>query len=476
MKAIVITRTGGPEVLEVREVPTPEPRGDQVRVRVRACGLNRADLMQCRGYYPAPQGRPADIPGLEYAGEVDALGPDVVGPLEVGDRVFGIVAGGGQAEYVVTHERMAVPIPANLDFEQAAAVPEVFLTAHDALEARAGLRPGESVLIHAVGSGVGTAAVQLARAMGCTVFGTSRTAEKLAARGRARPRRRHRRPRPRTSPRSSCERTGGRGVDVVIDLIGAPALAGNLEALATGGRLVLVGLLGGGTGTVDLSAAAAQAAQGRRHDPAGPAARGEDRGDPGVRRPGRPLAGARASPSGRRPRLRLRGGPGGAGAAGSQPRLRQGRPAGLSRPASFALSWPSWISSTRSSGVMNRRSCVTTTRVVLRLALEPPEDPVDLVAGLRVELAGRLVAEDEDRVLDQGPGDRHPLLLAPRHLVRPVVEPVAQADLASAASRPSPSSRSGTPRGRNGISTFSTAVRLLIRLNDWKMNPTLSRR
>src|SRR5262249_46441167 len=123
MRAVIITGVGGAEVLEVREVPTPEPRGDQVRVRVRACGLNRADLMQTRGLYPAPPGAPADIPGLEYAGEVDALGPDVTGPLKVGDRVFGIVAGGAQAEYVVTHERMAVPIPASLDFVAAAAVP-----------------------------------------------------------------------------------------------------------------------------------------------------------------------------------------------------------------------------------------------------------------------------------------------------------------------------------------------------------------
>src|SRR6516165_12815595 len=111
MKAIVITGVGGPEVLEVREVPTPEPRGELVRVRVRACGLNRADLLQCRGVYPAPPGAPADIPGLEYAGEIDRLGPDVIGPLQVGDRVFGIVGGGGQAEYVVTHERLAVAVP-----------------------------------------------------------------------------------------------------------------------------------------------------------------------------------------------------------------------------------------------------------------------------------------------------------------------------------------------------------------------------
>ncbi|MCA1686416.1 MAG: NAD(P)H-quinone oxidoreductase [Planctomycetia bacterium] len=233
-------------------MPAPEPRGDQVRVRVRACGLNRADLMQCRGYYPAPKGAPSVIPGLEYAGEIDALGPDAVGPLAVGARVFGIVSGGGLAEYVVTPERMAVPIPGNLDMEQAAAVPEVFLTAHDALEARAGLRPGESVLVHAVGSGVGTAAAQLAHAMGCTVFGTSRTAEKLRlAAGLG----------VDVGIDSQIEdfaevvlrHTGGRGVDAMIDLVGAPALAGNLKALATCGRLVLVGLLGGGTGTVDLS-------------------------------------------------------------------------------------------------------------------------------------------------------------------------------------------------------------------------------
>lgn len=252
MKAIVITRTGGPDVLEIRDVPTPEPEGDSIRVRVRACGLNRADLMQCRGYYPAPPGAPADIPGLEYAGEVDALGPGCAGPLKVGDRVFGIVSGGGQAEYLLTHERMAVPIPENLDFEQAAAVPEVFITAHDALENQAGLRPGETVLIHAVGSGVGTAALQIARAMGCTVFGTSRTASKLLqaeALGLD------------VSIQSPQEdfaevvkaRTGGAGVSVIVDLVGAAALAGNIEAVAVQGRIVVVGLLGGGTGTVDLS-------------------------------------------------------------------------------------------------------------------------------------------------------------------------------------------------------------------------------
>jgi NADPH:quinone reductase len=252
MRAIVITGKGGAEVLHVREVPTPEPRGEQVRVRVRACGLNRADLMQARGMYPAPQGAPADIPGLEYAGEVDALGPDVTGPLKAGDRVFGIVGGGGQAEYVLTHERMAVPIPSNLDFVEAAAVPEAFIPAHDALLTRGRLDPGGRVLIHAVGSGVGTAAVQVAHAMGCTVFGTSRTAAKLE---RARDLGLDH------AINTSAEdfaavvrsRTDGAGVDVVIDFLGGPALAGNLAGLATRGRLVLVGLLGGSSAPFDLN-------------------------------------------------------------------------------------------------------------------------------------------------------------------------------------------------------------------------------
>jgi NADPH:quinone reductase len=252
MKAIVITGKGGAEVLEVREVSTPEPRGEQVRVRVRACGLNRADLMQARGMYPAPPGAPADILGLEYAGEVDALGPDVTGPLKVGDRVFGIVGGGGQAEYLLTHERMAVPIPSNLDFDEAAAVPEAFITAHDALIAQGRLDPGGRVLIHAVGSGVGTAAVQVAHAMGCTTFGTSRTAAKLErARGLGL----------EHGIDTSAEdfaaairsRTDGAGVDVVIDFLGGPALAGNMAALRTRGRLVLVGLLGGHAAPFDLN-------------------------------------------------------------------------------------------------------------------------------------------------------------------------------------------------------------------------------
>ncbi len=252
MKAIVIIRPGGAEALEIREVPTPEPLGDQLRVRVRACGLNRADLMQCRGYYPAPPGTPADIPGLEYAGEVDAIGSGCIGPLKIGDRVFGIVGGGGEAEYLVTHERMAVPIPANLDFDQAAAVPEVFITAQDALNTQARVRPGDSVLIHAVGSGVGTAALQIAKAMGCTVFGTSRTPAKLRKAaglgldfGIETPN--------QDFVDVVLSNTQGQGVNVIIDLIGAPVFGENVKALKTCGRLVVVGLLGGGTGSVNFA-------------------------------------------------------------------------------------------------------------------------------------------------------------------------------------------------------------------------------
>lgn len=252
MKAIVITRPGGPEALEVRDVERPEPQGEQVRIRVRAAGLNRADLMQARGSYPAPPGVPADIPGLEFAGEIEKLGPGVTEPLKVGDRVFGIVGGGGQAEYVVSHQRMVVPIPPNLDFIQAAAVPEVFLTAHDALETQGEARPGQRVLIHAVGSGVGSAAVQIAHVMGCQVLGTSRTAEKLDhAKELGLDLGIH------TNTEDFAEvvfrHTQGQGVDLVIDFLGGPALAGNIASLAPTGRLVLVGLMGGGTGSIELN-------------------------------------------------------------------------------------------------------------------------------------------------------------------------------------------------------------------------------
>src|SRR5256886_5850402 len=172
MRAAIITRPGGPEVLEIQIVETPEPQGDYVRVRVRASGINRADLLQRAGAYPAPPGSPTQIPGLEFAGIVDAIGP-LVRAWKPGQRVMGLAGGGAQAEYVLAHEGLLVEIPQNLDFVQAAAVPEVFMTAHDALFTQAGLQMGERVLIHAAGGGAGTAALQIPHAAGGRGFGTS---------------------------------------------------------------------------------------------------------------------------------------------------------------------------------------------------------------------------------------------------------------------------------------------------------------
>src|SRR5260370_9971059 len=158
MREVIISRPGGPEMLEIQDVETPEPVGDQVRVRVRASGINRADLLQRAGGYPAPVGSPSNIPGLEFAGEVDAVGP-LVRMWKPGQRVMGLAGGGAQAQYIVIHEGMLVEIPQNLDFVQAGGIPEVFIAAHDALFTQAGLQMGERGLIHAVESGVGTAAI-----------------------------------------------------------------------------------------------------------------------------------------------------------------------------------------------------------------------------------------------------------------------------------------------------------------------------
>src|SRR6266705_3732129 len=179
MKAVTITSFRGVEGLEIRDVPdAPRAALDRVRVRARAAGLNRADILQRLGRYPAPPGFPQDIPGIEFAGEVSDVG-DEVRRWRVGDRVFGIIGGGGQAQYVTVPENHLAPIPPNLDWAEAAAVPEVFMTAHDALFTQCELQIGERVLIHAAGSGVGTAASQLVPAAGAFAYGTSRTAEKL---------------------------------------------------------------------------------------------------------------------------------------------------------------------------------------------------------------------------------------------------------------------------------------------------------
>jgi putative PIG3 family NAD(P)H quinone oxidoreductase len=245
MLAAVITRPGGPEVLEVREVPRPEPGADQVLVRVRASALNRADLLQRQGRYPAPPGVPADIPGMEYAGEVAALGPGAR-HWRAGDRVFGLVGGGAHAEYLVAHERTMAAVPAGIEWGDAGAVPEVYITAHDALVTQAAVRPAERVLVHAAGSGVGLAAIQLARALGAVPYGTARTESKLE---RARD---HGMedgwvaPGDLTRLREQVDRwTGGQGMDVVLDLVGGPYVGASAAALGLKGRLLLIGSMGG---------------------------------------------------------------------------------------------------------------------------------------------------------------------------------------------------------------------------------------
>lgn len=251
MRAVVVSRPGSADVLELREVPDPIPGPGDVRVRVRATAVNRADILQRRGLYPAPAGSPADIPGLEFAGEVETVGPGTSDRRE-GDRVMGILGGGGYAELVTLPGGHCLPVPANLSWAEAAAIPEAFLTAHDALFARAGLRAGESVLVHAAASGVGTAAVQIARAAGARVIATSRSPEKRRRLGLlgvghvldpARP----------DIAGSIVEAAGGSGVDVALDFVGAGSWALNLEVLATLGRLVLVGTLGGSRVEADLS-------------------------------------------------------------------------------------------------------------------------------------------------------------------------------------------------------------------------------
>lgn len=254
MRAIVITKPGGPEVLELRDVETPEPAPGQVRVRIRASAVNRADLLQRAGGYAAPADAPQDIPGLEIAGEIDAVGSGVT-ELAEGDRVFGVVSGGGYAEAVVVHARTLARIPDNLDFTQAAAVPETFVTAYDAMVLQAGLAAGDVVLVHAVGSGVGTAAVQIARAIGARSIGTARSEAKLE---RARelgmtagvvPTTREGGP---AFAEQVKELTQGRGADVVLELVGGNYVPESLAALAGQGRLVLVGLLAGARADVDL--------------------------------------------------------------------------------------------------------------------------------------------------------------------------------------------------------------------------------
>jgi NADPH2:quinone reductase len=245
MRAVWYNGGGGPEVIELRDVALPEPGPQEIRVRVHAAGLNRADLLQRKGHYPAPPGWPSQIPGLEYAGTVELRGPGAT-RWQTGDRVMGLVGGGAHAEAVIVREDEAMPIPRSLPYAEAAALPEAFLTAWDALVHRARVATGDRVLIHAVGSGVGTAAVQLARFLGVRTVGTSRTPAKLSRVMEL-------------GLDEAIDTSGGvflphlrEKVHAVIDCLGGPVLQENLTALLPRGRLVLIGHLLGGKGEMDL--------------------------------------------------------------------------------------------------------------------------------------------------------------------------------------------------------------------------------
>jgi putative PIG3 family NAD(P)H quinone oxidoreductase len=226
----------------IEEHPDPVALAGEVLVRVRAAGLNGADMMQRRGLYPAPPGSPQDIPGMELAGEVAALGAGAE-RFAVGERVMAIVGGGGQAELATVHERQLMPVPDALDWPAAGGLPEVFITAHDALFSQAELRSGEHLLVHGGAGGVGTAAIQLGRAVGARVTATVRREElreQVAALG---------------AEAIPPEGFGERGpFDVILELIGAPNLAENVLALATGGRLSIIGVAAGAKGELNLLA------------------------------------------------------------------------------------------------------------------------------------------------------------------------------------------------------------------------------
>ena len=252
MRAAVVTEPGGPEVLKISELEDPVPGPEEVLVAVHASALNRADLIQRQGRYNAPPGIRQDVPGLEMAGVVEAAG-ERVEAWRPGDRVMALLGGGGYASRAIAHERQLMAVPEGLSCEQAAGIPEVFLTAFDALFGHCELAAGESVLIHAVGSGVGTAATQLAALSGCPSYGTTSSDEKLASAaelgldvGINYQR--------EDFAEVIAERTGGRGVDVILDVVGAPYWDRNIASLAVRGRLVLVGTMGGGSLETNIGA------------------------------------------------------------------------------------------------------------------------------------------------------------------------------------------------------------------------------
>jgi tumor protein p53-inducible protein 3 len=248
MRAIVVEQPGGPEVLKLAEVPDPQPRERDLIVRVRAAGVNRADLLQRLGRYPPPPGE-SGIIGLEVAGEVE----HPAGPYKRGDRVMALLAGGGYAEKARVPPGQAMPIPANLSFEEAAAIPEAFLTAWLNLIKLGALQPGQAVVIHAAGSGVGTAALQLCRGLAKVVFATASQGKHEACRtlGATHVLARHEVPAHLAEAVRAA--TDGRGADIIFDLVGAAYLEANIAALALHGRLCCISTMSGGKGVLDLN-------------------------------------------------------------------------------------------------------------------------------------------------------------------------------------------------------------------------------
>jgi putative PIG3 family NAD(P)H quinone oxidoreductase len=249
LKAVLIREAGGPEVLALGEIPDPTPGKGEILIRNRATALNRADVLQRMGFYPPPPGA-SEVPGLECAGEVEAAGPDVSG-FGAGDRVFALLAGGGYAEKVVVPAELAMGIPERLDFESAAAVPEVFMTAYDNLVNYGRVAAGDWVLVHGGGSGVGTASIQLLKRRGAKVAVTVGSEEK-ARRCRSLGADLAIHYRKEDFAKAIREATEGRGADVVLDIVGGAYLEKNLKSLAPEGRLVIIAAMGGVTGEVNL--------------------------------------------------------------------------------------------------------------------------------------------------------------------------------------------------------------------------------
>jgi NADPH2:quinone reductase len=251
MKAVFISQPGGPEVLEVRDVPAPVPGPGEVLIDVVAAGLNRADVHQRRGFYPPPAGA-SEIPGLEVSGRVAAFGPNVGRPFSIGDKVVALLAGGGYAQQVAAPAEQVLRIPDGIDLVTAAALPEVAATVYSNLVMTAQLQPGETVLIHGATGGIGTMAIQLAKALGAKVAATAGTDEKVGtakaflgadiAINYAQ----------EDFAQSLRKLNGGKGADVILDVVGAKYLKQNVEALADYGRLIVIGLQGGARGELDL--------------------------------------------------------------------------------------------------------------------------------------------------------------------------------------------------------------------------------